>query len=239
MKRCDLLATYCKPVIGILLSVLLVIGGLWLIRRYEPFRTPVEVVDDLGGNIFPSAILSVATTDTIVIYPSATLYVGNPKSLIGIRVKSRRRNSRIRVVVEETRFFAQSVSEFILKEPWNEYVVFPDIIWKYEALIRNEQPAPFNFSVKVEMNDRDLGQGLRILSMRSIHECLLGYVTADGEFHDTSVLFAAYVNEDNPAIDQILREALNTRLVNRFMGYQSNNEDAIQRQIYALWYVLQ
>lgn len=33
--------------------------------------------------------------------------------------------------------------------------------------------------------------------------------------------FAAYVNEDNPKIDQILREALNARIVNRFGGIKA------------------
>ena len=59
------------------------------------------------------------------------------------------------------------------------------------------------------------------------------------KFHDTGKFFAAYVNEDNPNIDVILREALNTRIVNRFWGYQSKNSDVVDKQVYALWYVLQ
>ena len=52
-------------------------------------------------------------------------------------------------------------------------------------------------------------------------------------------MFAAYVNEENPQIDKILREALNTRIVNRFSGYQSQRPNAVQNQVYALWNVLQ
>ena len=40
-----------------------------------------EITDELGGNIFPSAILSVATTDAQVIQPADSIYLGNPKSL--------------------------------------------------------------------------------------------------------------------------------------------------------------
>lgn len=40
-------------------------------------------------------------------------------------------------------------------------------------------------------------------------------------------------------IDQILREALNTRIVNRFMGYQTRDPGAVNKQVYALWNVLQ
>jgi hypothetical protein len=57
-------------------------------------------------------------------------------------------------------------------------------------------------------------------------------------FHDTGIFFAAYVNEENPMIDHLLREALNTRIVNRFLGYQGSPE-AVDNQVYALWNVLQ
>ena len=42
--------------------------------------------------------------------------------------------------------------------------------------------------------------------------------------------FAAYVNEENPMIDKLLREALDTRIVNRFLGYQGGAE-VVDRQV--------
>lgn len=39
-------------------------------------------------------------------------------------------------------------------------------------------------------------------------------------------------------IDKLLREALNTRIVNRFTGYQ-NAWNSVDKQVYALWNVLQ
>ena len=72
---------------------------------------------------------------------------------------------------------------------------------------------------------------MRTFSMRSINECLLGYnhQNADGStnFISTRLFFAAYVNEENPLIDQVLREALSTRIVRRFLGYQSKAKDAV------------
>ena len=40
-------------------------------------------------------------------------------------------------------------------------------------------------------------------------------------------------------IDQLLREALNTRIVNRFLGYQSQAKGVVDKQVYALWNILQ
>lgn len=119
-----------------------------------------------------------------------------------------------------------------------EYAIYPDVIWNYEALKNNNQAEPVSVAITVEMNGKELGQRVRTFSVRSINECLLGYVTGGTRFHDTGIFFAAYVNEENPMIDQLLREALNTRIVNRFLGYQGSPE-AVDNQVYALWNVLQ
>lgn len=222
-----------------IITVLFITAGSIYIYRYEPFKEGFEITDELGGNIFPSAILSTATTDAQIIIPGDTIYLGNPKSCIAIRVKSRHANSKVRIVVAQTPFFSESVSEFILEKSWTNYLIFPDIIWNYEALKNNNQAIPISVAVTVELNQKDLGQKVRTFSVRSVNECLLGYVDSNMKFHDTGIFFAAYVNEENPMIDELLREALNTRIVNRFLGYQSGKKDAVDKQVYALWNVLQ
>lgn len=199
----------------------------------------IEITDDLGGNIFPSAILSVATTDTIVIKPTALPYLGNPKSGIALRIKSPSANSRVRINITESQYFRQSVSEFVLPEKNRYYTIYPDIAWIYDNLRNNRQSEPLSVSAKVEINGKDAGQHMRAFSVRSINECLLGYVGHNNKFYRTDIFFAAYVNEENPLIDEVLREALNSKIVNRFLGYQINRNGSVDRQVYALWHVLQ
>ena len=221
----------------LLLSILL--AGAGYVYRYEPFRSGIEITDELGGNIFPVTILSTATTDANLILPSESNYLGNPKSCISIRVKNTYANSKLRIEIAETPFFTHSVSEFILSESGKEYLVYPEIIWKYDALRENIQAGPVTVSATAYLNKRELGSDVHTFSMRSINECLLGYIDGRMKFHDTGAFFAAYVNEDNPHIDKILREALNARIVNRFWGYQGKSSDIVDKQVYALWYVLQ
>ena len=197
------------PLIVAVLAVV-IIGSIWL--NVAPFRSGFEITDELGGNIFPSSILSVATTDAQVIVPADSMFVGNPKSCIAVKVRSAKAYSRVRIEVAETPFFSRSVSEFVLARPRTEYTIYPDIIWNYEALKNNNQAEPISVAVTVEMNRKELGQRVRTFSVRSINECLLGYVTGGTRFHDTGIFFAAYVNEENPMIDHLLREALNTVL---------------------------
>ena len=145
------LKRYRREVVGGVIVLLLLIGGI-SVFKYTSFNSGFEIVDDLGGNIFPSAILSVATTDAQVITPSDSTCLGNPKSCIAVRVKSRTAYSRVRIEVAETPFFSRSVSEFVLNKPRTEYTIYPDIIWNYEALKNNAQAEPVSVAVKVEMN---------------------------------------------------------------------------------------
>lgn len=227
---------------AVVLSLTMLVGGITYVVMKRPFADDYELVDQLGGNLFPSAILSVATTNTQVIPPMSGEYVGNPKSCVAIKLKSGHANTVVRIELAETPFYARSVSTFVLPKEHTEYIIYPDILWRYNALRDNEQAEPISVVANVEVDGKDLGQKVRTFSVRSINECLLGFnkQLPDGRtrYVSTRSFYAAYVNEENPLIDKVLREALNTRIVRRFLGYQSTPE-MVDKQVYALWYVLQ
>lgn len=227
---------------AVVLSLTMLVGGITYVVMKRPFADDYELVDQLGGNLFPSAILSVATTNTQVIPPMSGEYVGNPKSCVAIKLKSGHANTVVRIELAETPFYARSVSTFVLPKEHTEYIIYPDILWRYNALRDNEQAEPISVVANVEVDGKDLGQKVRTFSVRSINECLLGFnkQLPDGRtrYVSTRLFYAAYVNEENPLIDKLLREALNTRIVRRFLGYQSTPE-MVDKQVYALWYVLQ
>lgn len=227
---------------AVVLSLTMLVGGITYMVMKRPFADDYELVDQLGGNLFPSAILSVATTNTQVIPPMSGEYVGNPKSCVAIKLKSGHANTVVRIELAETPFYARSVSTFVLPKEHTEYIIYPDILWRYNALRDNEQAEPISVVSNVEVDGKDLGQKVRTFSVRSINECLLGFnkQLPDGRtrYVSTRLFYAAYVNEENPLIDKVLREALNTRIVRRFLGYQSTPE-MVDKQVYALWYVLQ
>lgn len=227
---------------AVVLSLTMLVGGITYVVMKRPFADDYELVDQLGGNLFPSAILSVATTNTQVIPPMSGEYVGNPKSCVAIKLKSGRANTVVRIELAETPFYARSVSTFVLPKERTEYIIYPDILWRYNALRDNEQAEPISVVANVEVDGKELGQKVRTFSVRSINECLLGFnkQLPDGRtrYVSTRLFYAAYVNEENPLIDKVLREALNTRIVRRFLGYQSTPE-MVDKQVYALWNVLQ
>jgi hypothetical protein len=52
-------------------------------------------------------------------------------------------------------------------------------------------------------------------------------------------MFAAYVNENHPWIDGLLKDALATGIVDSFTGYQSGDPDVVENQVFAIWHALQ
>ena len=230
-------------IIVVVLTMTCLVSAITFAVVKRPFNNNFEIVDQLGGNIFPSAILSVATTDTQIIQPiEGGESVGNAKSVFAIKLHNHKAGTEVHIELAETPFYARSVSTFVLTKPDADYIVYPDVLWQYDALRNNEQAEPISVAAQVEVNGKSWGQRVRTFSVRSINECLLGYYkplpNGKRRYVSTRLFYAAYVNEENPLIDKILREALNTRIVRRFVGYQGS-EQMVDKQVYALWYVLQ
>ena len=108
-----------KVVAIALLALIVASSGIYLYKN-ELFSRGYEFADELGGNIFPSAILSIAATDTVVVKPAGNHYLGNSKSGFIIRLKPGRANSKVRITLGKTPYFEESVSEFILEDSKTE-----------------------------------------------------------------------------------------------------------------------
>ena len=173
---------WLKPLV--LVFVIFVCGVLYVCRNLL-WEQRFEITDELGGNIFPSAILATAATNAEIMSPADSNYVGKPLSGIALRVKSPHSNSRVRVTLKESPFFAESISEFMLEKSGVEYTIYPEIVWDYEALKNNVQSTPMTFSVTMEINGKKLPVETKTLSVRSINECLLGYLDSKNKFHDS------------------------------------------------------
>jgi hypothetical protein len=78
------------------------------------------------------------------------------------------------------------------------------------------------------------------LVVRSINECVFAYRESEEEPWDSaSPCFAAYVNENHPYIQSILKSALDEGMVTQFDGYQSGDPNRVYHQVYAIWNVFQ
>ena len=128
--------------------------------------------------------------------------------------------------------------------------VMPKGAWDYEALRLVQEQKPVNLTIKVSVNGKELPEQTETLVLRSINDCPFFVVhdagTDDESVDDLSWCFAAYVNENHPWIDALLKEALTTAkdsdgspLITGFTGYQSGDEEEVLKQVFAIWQVLQ
>ncbi len=119
--------------------------------------------------------------------------------------------------------------------------IFPKAVWDYDALLKVRQQRPVNVTFKVTVNGEELPEETDTYLMKSLNDCPF-YVLWDEEgedFDDFSWIFAAYVNENHPWVDGILKEALESGLVSAFTGYQSEDPKEVMMQVFAIWNVLQ
>lgn len=128
--------------------------------------------------------------------------------------------------------------------------IMPKGAWDYEALRSVQEQKPVNLTIKVSVNGKELPEKTETLLLRSVNDCPFFVIHGDGsdpaDVEDLSWCFAAYVNENHPWIDALLKEALTSAkdgtgapLIKAFTGYQSGDQEEVLKQVFAIWQVLQ
>ena len=114
------------------------------------------------------------------------------------------------------------------------------IEFKYDALMEIRQSKPVNVDVSVSVDGSPFRKQTKTIVCRSVNDCPFFVVTStkDDRGFDLGWVFAAYVNEDHPFVDQLLKEALATKIVSSFNDYQGKNEDQVWDQVRAIWTAL-
>jgi len=198
-------------------------------------RAAWEPIVEMEGQLFPSYIFATATRQREENDPH---YLGDPDGFLGMSIVNPAANSKLRLQIKADPIAEASIIEGVLAKRGEGYELFPKINYRYDVLQNIRQPLPVNVTFAVYINDALIESRTKVVTVRPINECPTGYYARNGVYVDLSWMFAAYVTEDHPWIDQLLREALNTRLVNRFSGYQGS-PDEVYRQVFAVWNVLQ
>lgn len=170
--------------------------------------------------------------------------LGDPDGALYVMVKAPKADTPIKVSIECPDVMETSTFKGVLKEQGATYGVAPKIRWKYKDLARVRQPLPVNVVFKVKLGDAETEEDVQVCTLHTINDCPYLHLSPPDEkgemiAHNISFLFAAYVNEDHPWVDQILKQAIDSRTVENFTGYQAGSVDEVLKQVYAVWNVLQ
>lgn len=143
----------------------------------------------------------------------------------------------LRVVIDSSVLNYVTILQEVLPHRGEQYTIQGTAKWKYDNLRRTRQGYPVDLTFTCYINDEEVDiENLRI-NCRSINECPLS-LAGGNRREDTRWLFAAYVNEDHPQIENILSDILDQGIVTSFNGYQ-NGPESVRRQVLAVWhYVL-
>jgi len=212
---------------------------------------------DPAGQIFPSMIIAMATAksdqsppldpDSEEAKKDAKVQqqtLGDPDGWLYVLIKSPKAGTRVRVAIECPEIMDTSSFKGVLDTEGATYGIAPKVRWKYKDLAKVRQPLPVNIIFKVTLDDNEADEDVKVCTLHTINDCPFLHIERDenadtATIHNLGFLFASYVNEDHPWVDKILKQALESKTVENFVGYQANSEDEVLKQVYAVWNVLQ
>lgn len=225
--------------------------------KYEVFSKSVTVFDN---QIFPVIIFAMSNTEKDTekkINESVRdgIFIGDTSGILGCNIivsltsliVNKNKDIPIRLEIEGTRFINKSIIETEIY-PEIKYNIFPKINYNYALLENNLQPSFENITFRIYCDNELIKEYFETIQIRGINEVPFLLYGNNGDIIDFSWLFVSFVNEDNPIIDQILKEALNVGIIdifsgtrsknNKFFGYQGSEKDLLN-QLFAVWNVFQ
>lgn len=196
-----------------------------------------KILQDTGDDIFPSMVMGMSQFGKIVKKPG---YYGDYVGLLGVEIVSASHGEKVTVSVSGTSFIKPSSLTATLGRPGEVLKIYPLLEYDFDKLLKLRQPRPETITYSVEVNGGAKEVRKKRVNFRSINDCpLLGGVAVENEDESFDQLFACYVNENHPIVDEILSEALKCGMINSFIGYQGGTAVSVEDQVFALWYALQ
>lgn len=189
------------------------------------------------NQLYPSLLLATNQNS------SNSKFIIQNSELFSISLVAPADNSVLRVVVDSSALNYVTILQEILPRRGETYTFYPSLKWKYDVLRQLRLPGAVDLTFSCFINDEEIDIKNLHLNYRSVNECPLSLIAPhnpkspkQNNIVDFRWLFAAYVNEDHPYIQQILTDILAQGTVTRFTGYQNNNPQSVLDQVFAVWY---
>jgi hypothetical protein len=201
-----------------------------------------EPIAGWDRHVFPSFIIATATMQVTPEEKKEAAHesvLGDVHGSLGVTIKSPADNASVKVTIASDSILDSSVFAVTLPKKGVRYNVYPPTKYKYNALVRNKQTIPLTVTYRVELPGAAAEEQTVTATLRSINDCPMSYQDDKKNTIEVNFIFATYVNEDHPQVQEILREALDSGIVDSFAGYGDDAEpEDVLRQAYALWHVL-
>jgi hypothetical protein len=195
-----------------------------------------DPIVEMGGELYPSLLIATATMEQWgggprMLYQDT--YAGDALGQLGAYVQVPVARSVVRVEVSIPGLAEPSAIDVTLPQTGVRYEIFPRMVYNY-GVLQNMRPGPVNVVFRLWVNGTFLAQQTRTVRTRSLNDVPLWGVHRSGSAEDYTWMFAAFVNESHPWVDELLGEALQTGIVNSFAGYQQP-PNQVYAEVAAIW----
>jgi hypothetical protein len=230
-------------------------------RDFDPTRKDFkyEVWSDFNRDIFPCVEIAFSklneeALDKLVDNEKDDAHEFNQDksgSTIGIRLYDVRKGDRYEVKIESDGsppLIAPSTYVFTSDGDYDHSVAYPRLAFDYAQLRSVNQTKPLNLKFTASRNGGIPSIINQTWHVRQINDCPIGMrlvtLKSNGVIKKESanvaiMTFAGYVNENHPAIPEILDEALSLGQISAFTGYQEATNVSVLRQLDAIWKALE
>lgn len=196
-------------------------------------------VFEMGEKLFPSQVISTATfkLDEEDREDEDPQRLGDVMGTIGVAIHSPRADCPVKVEISGGSVIRSSTLAGIMPQGNMIYRIYPLLKYDYDKLPAIRQTIPEDLTFKVSIDGKPVTEQVKRIQIRPVNECVYAYTDCLGVDHDIAIFFAAYVNENHPSIDRILKDALKSGLVDSFAGYQKDPKEVLE-EINAVWETL-
>lgn len=182
------------------------------------------------NQLFPSAIISLANYKG----EQANKMFEAIKKPLGFYILSNKSNIPLRWEIEcvDKNLFDKTGGYFTYKTKNRLCYLQADIPWNYKALMNNTTAAPVNIFFRLYDIHGNKVEKLITVTLRSVDECIYKYKDLNLNFE-----LSSFIQEEDTAIDGILRDAAKYKMVDAFWGYQKDS-NYVDRQVAVIWQLM-
>ena len=199
------------------------------------FRTIVEPY----GQIFPAfELASRALTQKPASGTPNTF--GAQDALIGASVVASKPNQAFALTISAPGLLEPSILSVQAPRAGQRYTLYPDLRWNVQALRAVKQPRTVTLTFELSSSATRLAVRRVPVTLRSSNDVVFGVKDpASNNILDFNWLFAAFVDEQSPAVVDILAKSTASGVIKKFHGYAQNDEEEVYAQVFAIWHTLQ
>lgn len=160
---------------------------------------------------------------------------------LGIKVYEAPAGSRIKVQVDiDAIGVSGEIETDVQLVGGKPKLIVPRLNWDQGRLIAIREPIPTEVVFRVYLDGALTREDRQTIRVRAINDSPRQSCPEPNDCDDYSLIYAAFVNEDNPLIDRVLRDALDIPAmpVKTWTGTQGD-EASVVNQVWAIWYLLQ